>query len=299
MAQFRQNHTRQSKGLQTTFRLVIFLIIAVAALAGGYYYFKIYIHSYADRPVIEEADRSLRTFLPTSSGEIIHHTYYSLSYVEKNEQAEWTAYYMDRKMLNVPNLPRYEYFDPDYMVTTKSAYHRDYINSGYTRGHLVPAGDMAFDTTAMRESFLMSNISPQLRECNNGVWKELEENIRDWTYKAENLYIITGPIFNGPRKTIGKENKVAVPDAFYKVLLDYNDPEKKALGVIIPNEISNRRLEEYMVTIDEVEKITGLDFFNEMINDIEEEKLESFIDKKKWNVSDKRYQVRISKWNYE
>ena len=75
MAQFRQNHTRQSKGLQTTFRLVIFLIIAVAALAGGYYYFKIYIHSYADRPVIEEADRSLRTFLPTSSGEIIHHTY--------------------------------------------------------------------------------------------------------------------------------------------------------------------------------------------------------------------------------
>ena len=277
MANLRRNHARQGQGLQTTFRLVIFVFVAIGA----------------------ESDHPSRTFLPSASGQVIHHTYYTLSYNEKNEQAQWVAYVMDRKMLNVPNLPRYNYFDPDYQVTTRSAFHRDYNSSGYTRGHLVPAGDMAFDTLAMRETFLMSNISPQLRAFNNGIWKELEENVRDWTYKAESLYIISGPIFTGYRKTIGRENKIAVPDAFFKVLLDYTDPERKAIAFILPHEMSERRLQEFMVSVDEVERVTGIDFFNEMINDVEEEKLESQFDKTKWNVSDKRYQLRITKWNYE
>jgi endonuclease G len=275
------------------------MIIALLALVGGYFYLK----RNGNLPVITPsklaADTELRTYLPSSRGQIVHHTYYSLSYIERNEQPEWTAYIMDRKMLNVPNLERYKHFAPDYQVSTRSAFHRDYNNSGFTRGHLVPAGDMAFDTIAMRESFYMSNMSPQLRAFNNGIWKELEENIRDWTYKAEQLYIITGPIFNGVRKTIGRENKIAVPNAFFKVLMDYKNPEHKAIAFIIPHEMSDRRLEEFMVTIDQVEILTGIDFFNDLINDAEEEKLESQIDKTKWNVSDKRYQLRISKWNYE
>lgn len=299
MVNLRRNHVKQGQGLQTTFRLVVFVFVAIGILAGGFVYFKKYGSSYFLSPVYAEAEHPSRTYLPSASGEVIHHAYYSLSYNEKNEQAEWVAYMMDRKMLNVPNLPRLSRFDPDYKVSTRSAFHRDYNSTGYTRGHLVPAGDMAFDTIAMRESFLMSNISPQLRAFNNGVWKELEENIRDWTYKAERLYIITGPIFFGARKTIGRDNKIAVPDAFYKVLLDYTDPERKAIAFIIPHEKSDTRLEDYMVTVDEVERVTGIDFFNEMINDAEEEKLESTFDRSKWNVSDKRYQLRISKWNYE
>lgn len=295
----RRNHARQGQGLQTTFRLVIFVFVAIGALVGGYIFLKKYGHQYFETEEFAESDHPARTFLPSASGQVIHHTYYTLSYNEKNEQAQWVAYVMDRKMLNVPNLPRYNYFDPDYQVTTRSAFHRDYNSSGYTRGHLVPAGDMAFDTLAMRETFLMSNISPQLRAFNNGIWKELEENVRDWTYKAESLYIISGPIFTGYRKTIGRENKIAVPDAFFKVLLDYTDPERKAIAFILPHEMSERRLQEFMVSVDEVERVTGIDFFNEMINDVEEEKLESQFDKTKWNVSDKRYQLRITKWNYE
>ena len=295
----RINHARQGQGLQTTFRLVIFVFVAIGALVGGYIFLKKYGHQYFETEEFAESDHPARTFLPSASGQVIHHTYYTLSYNEKNEQAQWVAYVMDRKMLNVPNLPRYNYFDPDYQVTTRSAFHRDYNSSGYTRGHLVPAGDMAFDTLAMRETFLMSNISPQLRAFNNGIWKELEENVRDWTYKAESLYIISGPIFTGYRKTIGRENKIAVPDAFFKVLLDYTDPERKAIAFILPHEMSERRLQEFMVSVDEVERVTGIDFFNEMINDVEEEKLESQFDKTKWNVSDKRYQLRITKWNYE
>ncbi|MFZ1751706.1 MAG: DNA/RNA non-specific endonuclease [Saprospiraceae bacterium] len=296
MAQFRQNHTRQGKGLQTTFRMVIFLIIAVVVLFGLFTYLSKNLPEGGSSITEKEV---IRTFLPTSSGQLIHHKYYSLSYIEDAEQAEWTAYVMDKDMLNAPNVERSDRFNIDDMVTTGSAAHSDYSNSGYTRGHLVPAGDMAFDDIAMQESFYMSNMTPQLRQFNNGIWKELEENVRDWTYKAGRLYIITGPILDHPIKTIGRQNQVKVPSAFYKILLDYTDPEIKAIAFIIPHEMSESRLEDYMVTIDEVERVTGKDFFNEMINDTEEEQLESKINKSLWNVSDKRYQLRIKKWNLE
>jgi len=279
--------------------MVILVFVLLIAIVGGYYYLKENYLTSAPTSIDMTPDYSLRTYLPTYTGELVHHTYYSLSYVEKNEQAEWVAYMVDRAMLNVPNLDRYGHFDADVSVNSKSANHNDYSNSGYTRGHLVPAGDMAFDSTAMRESFLMSNISPQIREFNNGIWKELEENVRDWTYKAGKLYIISGPIFNDSIKKIGKGNKIAIPDAFFKVLLDFEDSEKKAIGFIIPNILSTNRIEEYMTTVDEIEKITGFDFFNDMINDEEEERLESSFNKQLWPVSDKRYQLRINIWNNE
>ena len=299
MAKLRQNHSTQGKGLQTTFRMVIILFLAIALLAGGFIFYRKQLFMKTPAPAQTVAGADERTYLPAATGEVVHHRHYSLSYIEKWEQSEWTAYTMDRHMLNAENVDRTGHFNPDYNVTTRSAYHRDYSNSGFTRGHLVPAGDMAFDTLAMRESFYMSNMSPQLREFNNGVWKELEENVRDWTYKAGRLYIITGPVITQPYKTIGKENKVAVPQAFYKILLDYEDPEKKMIAFVIPNQVSDKRLEEYMVTVDEVERLTGIDFFSGMINDPEEEKLESAIDKSMWNVSEKRYQLRITKWNFE
>ncbi|MFN8339307.1 MAG: DNA/RNA non-specific endonuclease [Saprospiraceae bacterium] len=300
MAQFRQNHSRQGKGLQTSFRLVIFLIIAIVFLVAGAYYFK-NSFSYGDNELVNlnQEDYSLRTYLPSATGEIVHHKYYSLSYKEAYEIPEWVAYQMDRDMLNAKNVDRSREFVEDPKVTTKSAHHRDYSNSGYTRGHLVPAGDMAFDTVAMQETFFMSNMTPQLRQFNNGIWKELEENVRDWTYKAENLYIISGPILQNPIKTIGKSSKVTVPSSFYKIIMDYTEPDKKAIAFVIPHAMSDRPLQDYEVTIDEVEKLTGLDFFSSMINDKEEEALESKIDPHKWPISEKRYQLRIKKWNYE
>jgi endonuclease G, mitochondrial len=262
-----------------------------------------YVQTDADHPSQKEIQNNQRQstvngdFLPTASGEIVRHRHYTLSYVERHEQAEWTAYKMDRKMLNVPNLGRNDNFTPDYDVKTRSAFHRDYSNSGYTRGHMVPAGDMAFDEDAMRESFFMSNMSPQLREYNNGVWKELEENIRDWTYKANELYIMTGPILTNPIKTIGKENKITVPNAFYKVL--YDPAHHKGIGFIIPHARSEARLETYMVPIDKVEQMTGIDFFYQLLADQKEEAMESTFDPSLWHVSDKRYQLRVDKWNWE
>jgi endonuclease G, mitochondrial len=299
MAQFRQNHAKQGKGLQTTFRLVMLLILITALLMGGIWYLnkKLTYQPTKSVDVFGPNNETARTYLPSHAGELVHHTHYSISYIEAHEQAEWTAYMMDRNMLNAPNVPRHKEFYEDPLVTTHSARHNDYSGSGYTRGHMVPAGDMAFDEVAMRETFYMSNMSPQLRQFNNGVWKELEENIRDWTYKAETLYVVTGPILSNPIKSIGKSSKVTVPSAFYKVLLDYKN--KKAIGFIIPHEMTDKPLQDFMVAIDDIEKATSIDFFESMFSDTEEEKLESTFDPSLWNVSEKRYQLRVSKWNYE
>jgi endonuclease G, mitochondrial len=295
----RRNYPSTHRGLSKSFRVVVFTFIVFAAAVIIAFLYKDKLMGMLTPKSTSSIHKveDVKTYLPSSHGEVIEHTYYTLSYIENAEQAEWVAYHMDRDMLNVPNIGRDREFRPDPNVSTQSATHRDYTGSGYTRGHLAPAGDMAFDSTAMRESFYMSNISPQVRAFNNGVWKELEENVRDWTYKAKDLYIITGPILDEPIKTIGRGNKVKVPSAFYKILLDYN--HKKAIAFIIPHRLSEEPLQSFMTSIDEVELITGIDFFPDMLTDTEQLSLESAFDPSLWNVSDKRFQLRLSKWNYE
>ncbi|MEZ4909676.1 MAG: DNA/RNA non-specific endonuclease [Saprospiraceae bacterium] len=299
MVQLRRNHS-SNRGLQTTFRMVVFIILLFLVLAGGYIYIKKNINlSFAPKPnAIDTAFDLGRTYLPTCDGILIHHSKFSLCYDEKREVSSWVAYFLDRQSLNKPNFPRSGYFTPDPDVPTRSATHGDYSGSGYTRGHLVPVGDVSYDTLAMRESFYMSNITPQTRGFNNGVWKELEENVRDWTYTCDGLYIMSGPIFSGHTKNIGK-NEVSVPSAFYKVLLQYNEKGSKGIGFIIPHEVSNQPLQSYVVSIDSVETITKIDFFNNLLPDDKEESLESSYQLSKWKISDARFRLRVTKWNFE
>ncbi len=292
---------KNRKGLHSTFKSVVLILVLIFIGAIAYHYkdtvsqLGFVSTTTSGHPDIQYEYK----YLPSSTGEVIHHTYYSLSYQEAHEQPEWVAYILTRKSLQVPNVSREKYFVADDSVSTISATSDDYKNSGYTRGHLVPAGDMAFDTLAMRESFLMSNISPQLRQLNNGIWRDLEEHVRDWTYHADTLYVISGPILTNPIKKIGRKNKVSVPNAFYKVLLDNKGPEKKAIGFIIPHELSEKRLETYMVSVSDIEALTGLKFFDQMPNHAEILQLKSSFDPSKWKISDKRYQLRVKKWNYE
>jgi len=239
-------------------------------------------------------DSGDRFFLPSGSdGQLIHHKYYSLAYNEKNEQADWVAYVLKKDELKIPNVKRAKRFKPDYDVKTKSAMHKDYSHSGYTRGHMAPAGDMAFSKEAMQESFLMSNMSPQLAECNAGIWKELEENVRDWAYDDKELIVVSGPLFTSSKpKKIGK-SKVAVPDAFYKILLDVTKPEAKGIAFRIPNAKSNKHLKEYAVSIDAIEEETQLDFFSMLLDEDEQVTLESKFDISKWKFDKQRYKNRV------
>lgn len=220
-------------------------------------------------------------YLPTSTTrDIIYHKFYSLSYVEKYEQAEWVAYTLKKEHITSVNLKR-PYFIQDKKVKTGSADWRNYKNSGYTKGHLVPAGDRKFNKEAFDNTFLTSNISPQKADFNGGIWNKLEQKTRYWAQKYEELYVVTGGILSDDLTTIGDEN-VAVPKYFYKILLDYTQPEVKAIAFLIPHEKSDLPLFEFVTTINKIEKLTNIDFFSALPDDLEEA-LESSSDYKNWS----------------
>ncbi len=206
---------------------------------------------------------------PVSTGEIVEHTYYSLSYSEEHEGAIWVFYHLTPEHLNGDG-ERKDNFKFDPLVSTGSATLEDYKGSGYDRGHLCPAAAMTINQVAMDESFYMSNISPQHPSCNRGRWKSLESKVRDWVLSESELFVVSGPIFMSNIDTIG-ENAVTVPGFYYKVLYNNHD---KMIGFILPNEKCPNDLVGYVVPIDSIESLTGIDFFS-IIEDEKEERWES------------------------
>ncbi|WP_034043391.1 DNA/RNA non-specific endonuclease [Wocania ichthyoenteri] len=220
-------------------------------------------------------------FLPTSTtGQIIHHEGYSLSYSESHEQAEWVAYELKKSHLSNTNFKR-PYFEIDKAVKTGAANWRNYKKSGYDRGHLCPAGDRRYSQSAHDETFLTSNISPQKHDFNSGIWNTLEQKVRYWASKYNGVFIVTGGVLNGKMKTIGDE-AVSVPNQFYKVLIDNNTGKTKMIAFLIPHKESNKPLYEFVVSVDTIEKLTGIDFFPEL-DDAIENKLEASSSYKGWS----------------
>jgi len=246
----------------------------------------------SEKPAASQVSESI---LPVSTtGEVVRHTWYVLSYDEDHEQAEWVAYELTRDRLNQNWSERPNSFRPDPDVRTESATPRDYSGSGFDKGHLCPAADMAFNDAAIDETFFMSNMSPQVPAFNGGVWRELEELTRDWARRFEQLYVVTGPVLTQqPLGQIGF-SKVSVPAAYYKVLLA---PEQhKAIAFVLPNALSTKPVLEYAYSIDQVEKMTGLDFFPNTLKGLDEE-LEGSLDLDAWPINRKRYEERLKTWN--
>ncbi len=297
MAKLRRNHHQSNNSGTIIARGGIFAIL----IGILYMVFRVLDVEVFEPPNMSSVDpieaNTLMKNLPTINGELVHHSFYSLSYLEKYEQAEWVAYRMTEDVMNGPYVKREDNFRTDPKVSTNSADLPDYKRSGYDRGHLVPAGDMNFHKLAMSETFFMSNMSPQIHNFNGGIWRELEEQTRDWVREFNTMNIVTGPIFaEEPLDYIGS-NEVAVPAAYFKVLMtEGNTP--RAVGFVMKNEASDKHLSEFMVSVDEIEKRTGLDFFDGMLNEKEEERLESYVDKKAWKVNEKRYNIRKEKWNF-
>lgn len=157
----------------------------------------------------------------------------------------------------------------------------DYMRSGYDRGHMCPAGDNKWDAKAMEESFLMTNICPQDHGLNIGDWNEMEMQCRRWAQQYGEVYIVCGPIlFRQKHATIGQEHRVTVPEAFFKVVLCLKG-EPKAIGFIYRNTDGNRPKGDYVNSIDQVERITGLDFFHGL-NAKTQKKVEAEADLNLW-----------------
>ena len=203
--------------------------------------------------------------------QILSYKGFTVSYNNNTRLPNWVAYELTATEV-AGDLPRKDKFRPDPAANGPQANKEDYRNSGWDRGHMAPAADMKWDAEAMGESCYFTNICPQNPQLNGGDWKELEEKCRKWAEKHGRLYIACGPIILGNEHgTIGA-NEVIIPDKFYKVVLARINGEYRGAGFIFHNsplrksKIStkppvNRPLESYLVSIDEVEAITGIDFF--------------------------------------
>ncbi|MEN8185783.1 MAG: DNA/RNA non-specific endonuclease [Bacteroidota bacterium] len=228
----------------------------------------------------QQIDPDLNFYPTSTTNSTVQHKYYMLSYNENHEQAEWVAYELKNEHIVYTTIKR-PYFEQDPNVTTGSADWRNFKDSGYTKGHLLPAADRKFSKEAYNETFLTSNVSPQIYDFNAGVWQRLEEKTRYWAQKYDQLYVITGGILSDELKTIGYE-EVSVPKYFYKILLDYTKPEIKAIAFLIPHEESDKPLYEFVISIDKLESLTGIDFYPALPDDLEG-KLESSSDYKGWS----------------
>jgi endonuclease G len=221
-----------------------------------------------------------------ANGLMIQRAGYTLSYNEGAEQADWVAYMLTKAAIDAVNVPRTNRFLIDPKVTTGSADDRDYEGSGYDRGHLAPAEDLSYSAPTMRESFYYSNISPQLPPFNRGVWKRIEELVRFWATTYDSLYVVTGPVLTPALPVIGP-NGVAVPASYYKVVLQYSSSGIKGMGFLIPHASSSATLKSFAVSIDEVERATGINFFPSL-PDAEEVAIESGVRPDAWRWSKKQ-----------
>lgn len=199
--------------------------------------------------------------------QIIAHYGYTTSYNQIWCEPNWVAWELTREEAN-GTFPRRGAFGPDPDVKGMTALTYDYSGSGWDRGHMAPAGDMKWSEQAMYESFYLSNICPQSKPLNNGLWKDLEERSRGWAKFHGGVYICCGPIMDKTFQTIG-ENAVAIPKAFFKVCCIKKGNFYHAVGFIFPNENCSGKIWDYACTVDEVEKATGHDFFYSLPDNIE------------------------------
>lgn len=212
--------------------------------------------------------------------QILKRTGYVASYNKATLLPNWVAWHLTAERTEGSAKRSGVDFAEDTEVPEPRATDWDYYNSGYDRGHMCPAADNKWSKKAMEESFLFTNMCPQNGNLNRGDWNEMEMACRKWAKKYGDLYIVCGPIlYKGKHKTIGK-NKVVVPEAFFKVVLRTGD-DPQAIGFIYKNTSGNRPKDSYVNTVDEVERITGIDFFPSLPDDIEK-KVEAECDLGLW-----------------
>ena len=211
---------------------------------------------------------------------IFERPYYTLRYSDEHEQAMWVAYSLKSDSIAQTKVSYDEDYRKDPRVRTGSALPRDYRNSGYDMGQLAPVNDFNYDTFGAKQTFYMSNISPQNESFRTGIWKRLEDQTRAWARKNGEVYVVTGPVLRRNLPRIGTSN-VTVPEYFYKIVLDIAKPDIKAIAFLIKNEGSNGSLDSLAVSIDEIEQLTGLDFFPSMSDELEQI-LESEVNLQGW-----------------
>lgn len=214
-------------------------------------------------------DRLLTQLVPKDiPQQLLRRVGYVVSYNPETHIPNWVAWQLTESHTTGPYKRKGIEFQEDNEAEGVKVNTFDYSRSGYDRGHMCPSGDNKWDKTAQEQSFLMTNICPQDHNLNVGDWNEMENQCRKWAKRYGQIYIVAGPIlYRQKHKTIGTA-RVVVPEAFFKVVLCMAGTPK-AIGFIYKNVGGNRPKDYYVNTIDEVERITGIDFFSALPDGIE------------------------------
>ncbi|WNY66769.1 DNA/RNA non-specific endonuclease [Borreliella lusitaniae] len=218
---------------------------------------------------IKESQLMPRGYLTT---QIINKKHYTLGYAESARQSEWAAYPLKREMVELAltllkskKIKRSPKFFEDKNIKGTFPKLEDYFKSGYDRGHIVSSADMSFSESAMKDTYFLSNMSPQKSEFNSGIWLKLEKLVREWAISKGYIYIISAGILTENKGFIGK-NKILIPKNFYKIVLAINNNNfYDIISFIIPNEkAKDLDLKNYVVSVDSIEKKTKIDFFEKL-----------------------------------
>ena len=233
-------------------------------VADGFYDTKAAKQSTTEKPMYEIPAR-----LTNRPEQILKRAGYTTSYNVDTRCPNWVAWHLTKSHTTGHN-QRSEYkFTEDADVKSPRATDQDYYNSRYDRGHMCPAGDNKWDATAMQQTFLFTNICPQNHGLNKYEWNDLEIQCRQWAKQYGAIDIVCGPIFDHPQsqKTVGR-NRVWVPDRFFKVIL-CRQGTPRAIGFIFRNEGVKQSIADAACTVDEVERLTGIDFFPALDDNVE------------------------------
>lgn len=271
---------------------IIFILGFFVTIAKGSQYipsfhdfvYKEYNSAYTNKQAKENVQDGLRIFFPQDKynrpEQILHRKNYVVSYNQDTKCPNWVLWKLTSGHADgIIKRPDYA-FHEDMEVPKPRAELPDYRGSGYDRGHMCPAGDNKWDKDAMYESFLLSNICPQDTKLNCGVWNQIELSCREWAKKHKELYIICGPIYFGDTyKTIG-ENRVVVPDAFFKVVICM-EGKPKGIAFACMNSNANKKMQHCVRTITEIERLSGYWLFPNLDDKITSQ-VKDYADIKEW-----------------
>lgn len=220
---------------------------------------------------------------PDEADHIVAHEAYTSSYNTTTLIPNWVAYELTKEETygDIERGDRMFSMDPDFKM--RQAKREDYYNSGWTKGHLIPASDVRWSSTGMDETFYFTNVCPQNEVLNAGDWEFLERQVRRWAREFGSVYVVTGPIVGtGRYGTIGERN-VTVPDSFFKAVVCCNDGSYQGIAFVMDNDEERYYLADCAMSIDSLEKMTGLDLFPALDDKIENA-IEARYSLKDWGI---------------
>ena len=223
---------------------------------------------------------------PVKDEQIVEHSAMIISYNEEHEQANWVLHMITKDVL-YGTTGRTNDFRIDEKIKTGSAVIEDYWNSGYDRGHLAPSADFRWSRDALSESYFYSNMSPQDPGMNRGSWAKLENQVREWAIDAEEVMVVTGPVLKPDLPKVQQGSfRLSIPEAYFKIVIATNDSSTRAIAFMFPNKDVPYELSKYLVSIDSIEKITGIQFFNALA---ETKPIKKSKDLSLWPISNSKY----------